>query len=146
MRFLALIIVLLGVALFLVLGAVVATRYYWAMVVLVPLAFVGLYDVVQTRHSITRNYPIMAHFRFLLEAIRPEMHQYFVESDIDGRPFSRDERSLVYERSKDIEGLKPFGTELDVYSEEYEWCMHSIAPRPKSKEHFRTLVGGPDCT
>ena len=101
---------------------------------------------VQTKHSITRNYPISAHFRFLLEGIRPEIHQYFIESDIDGRPYNRDQRSLVYERAKNIEGLKPFGTELDVYGDEYEWLNHSMAPRPKSETLFRTTVGGPQCT
>ena len=111
-----------------------------------PLALLGIYDVVQVRHSILRNYPLLAHMRFLLESISPEIHQYFMESNTSGRPFNRDQRSLIYRRSKDIEGLKAFGTELDVYSEEYEWCTHSIAPSRKSKEHFRTTVGGPQCT
>lgn len=146
MRYLALIVAVAGCLISLVMGIAISPSWYWALVIFAPLAVLGIYDLVQTRHSITRNYPILAHFRFLFEDIRPEMHQYFVESDIDGRPFNRDERSLIYERSKNIEGLKPFGTELDVYSSEYEWCAHSISPRPKSESHFRTLVGGPDCT
>lgn len=120
--------------------------WYIGVAVFGSLALLGIYDVVQVRHSITRNYPILAHMRFFLEFIRPEMRQYFGESNTDGRPFNRDQRSLVYERSKGIEGLKPFGTELDVNSEEYEWCKHSIAPRPKSEAHFRTMVGGAECT
>jgi glutamate synthase domain-containing protein 2 len=110
------------------------------------LALLGTYDLIQPHHSILRNYPILAHCRFLLEGIAPEIHQYFVESNLDGRPFDRDARSLVYRRAKNIEGLKPFGTELDVYKDEYEWAKHSMAPHPKAKEHFRTTVGGPDCT
>ena len=146
MRYLGLIGALVGVVVSILLGATVAAPFYWALVVFGPLMLLGLYDLVQTRHSILRNYPILGHFRFLFEAIRPELHQYFIESDLNGRPFNRDERSLVYERAKNIEGLQPFGTELDVYSGEYEWCSHSIAPHSKSKAHFRTLVGGPDCT
>ncbi|MAB80595.1 MAG: FMN-binding glutamate synthase family protein [Planctomycetes bacterium] len=145
MRFLPLFSVLVLAALCVVLGMKVRIDFLWGLVLLGPLALLGLWDMVQVRHSICRNYPIVAHLRFLFEAIRPEVHQYFVESDIDGRPFSRNQRSLIYERSKNIEGLKPFGTELDVYGEEYEWLNHSMAPRPKSQEHFRTSVGGPDC-
>ncbi|MEZ6070801.1 MAG: FMN-binding glutamate synthase family protein [Pirellulales bacterium] len=146
MRFSALIgaVILTGIFLGL---AIVASRWWFVGVAVAgSLSLLGIYDLVQVRHSITRNYPILAHMRFLLEAIRPEFHQYFIESDTDGRPFDRDQRSLIYERAKNVEGLKPFGTELDVYSDEYEWCTHSIAPRPKSKEHFRVMVGGPQCT
>jgi glutamate synthase domain-containing protein 2 len=110
------------------------------------LALLGTWDLIQTRHSICRNYPILGRLRFAQERIRPEIHQYYVESDTDGRPFSRDKRSVVYRRAKDIEGLQPFGTELDVYSEEYEWANHSMAPAPKATEPFRVEVGGPDCT
>ena len=127
------------------LGATVSVHFYWGLVFFVPLVLLGLCDLAQTKHSILRNYPIIAHFRFLFEAIRPEIHQYFVESDIDGRPYNRDQRSLIYERSKNIDGLKPFGTEIDVYGDEYEWLNHSMSPRPKSNELFRTMVGGSEC-
>jgi len=146
MRYLPFVIVIVLALATLALGAAVWTGFYWALLVLIPLVLLGVWDLIQTRHSITRNYPIIAHFRFLFEAIRPEIHQYFIESDIDGRPFNRDARSLIYERAKNIEGLKPFGTELDVYGDEYEWLNHSMAPAPKSSELFRTTVGGPDCT
>lgn len=145
MRFIPLFIALILTAAFVALGLVYCPWWLIGAGVCGPLALLGIYDLIQVRHSILRNYPIMAHFRFLLESIRPEIHQYFIENNTSGRPFNRDERSLVYERSKNIEGLKPFGTELDVYSDEYEWCTHSIAPRPKSEKPFRTLVGGPDC-
>jgi len=144
MRFLPVVLFAVLTALCLV-GGLVSPVLYWGLAIFIPFLLLGIYDLVQVRHSITRNYPILAHFRFLFEDIRPEIHQYFVESDIDGRPFNRDQRSLVYERAKNIDGLKPFGTELDVYGDEYEWLNHSMAPRPKSKELFRTSVGGEQC-
>lgn len=110
------------------------------------LMLVGTYDLCQTKHSITRSVPILAHLRFFMEFISPEMRQYFLESNTSGRPFNRDQRSLVYERSKNIEGLKPFGTEMDVYSDEYEWMVHSIAPTKKAETAFRTTVGGEQCS
>ena len=97
------------------LGAVVAPGLYWLLVVPGPLLLLGLYDLLQRRHSILRNYPVLGHLRFLLESAGPELHQYFIESNTSGRPFDRDTRTLIYERSKNIEGVKPFGTELDVY-------------------------------
>ncbi len=146
MRFGAFFAVVVLAVIFVALG--VSLSYWWLMgaAIFVPLALLGLYDIVQVHHSVTRNYPLLGHMRFALEFISPELRQYFLETDISGRPFSRDQRSLIYERAKNIEGLKPFGTELDVYSEEYEWCTHSISPRPKSEEPFRVMVGGADCT
>jgi glutamate synthase domain-containing protein 2 len=110
------------------------------------LTLLGIYDLVQTKHSVTRNYPILAHLRFLQESIAPEIHQYFIEGNTEGRPFDRDQRTLVYERSKNLSELKPFGTERDLYSTECEWFSHSIAPKPKSTEPFRITVGGDRCT
>ena len=75
-----------------------------------------------------RNYPIAAHLRFILEAIRPEMRQYFFEGEKDGMPFSRDQRAVVYQRAKDALDMRPFGTNYDVYAPGYEWINHSIAP------------------
>jgi glutamate synthase domain-containing protein 2 len=112
------------------------------------LLLLGVYDVSQRRHSILRNYPVLGHLRFLLESAGPELHQYFVESNLSGRPFNRDQRTLIYERSKDIEGLKPFGTELDVYAAGYGFIAHSIIPKPIIEDAERKLridVGGPDC-
>jgi glutamate synthase domain-containing protein 2 len=145
MRYLALAMVLAGVLICVVCGALSHVAWYAPLVVLVPLTLLGLWDLVQTKHSICRNYPLLGRMRFLQEMIRPEIHQYYVDSDIDGRPFSRDRRSLIYERAKNVAGLKPFGTEFDVYDDKYEWLNHSIAPRPKSEERFRITVGGPDC-
>jgi glutamate synthase domain-containing protein 2 len=129
-----------------VLGVQVAIGWFAGSVVFGLLTLLGVYDMVQTKHSITRNYPILAHLRFLQESIAPEIHQYFIEGNTEGRPFDRDQRTLIYERSKNISGLKPFGTEHDVYSDEFEWINHSLAPKAKSSEPFRITVGGEQCT
>ena len=110
------------------------------------MALIGLKDVLQTRHAILRNYPLTAHIRFLLEEIRPEIRQYFLESEKDGTPFSRDKRALVYQRAKQALDKRPFGTQNDVYASGFEWLDHSIAPKPVVKEPFRIVIGGPDCT
>src|ERR1700730_9118360 len=116
------------------------------MVVFIALAVVGTVDVLQSRHAILRNYPLTAHIRFILEEIRPEIRQYFLESEKDGTPFSRDKRALVYQRAKRALDKRPFGTQNDVYASGFEWLDHSMAPRPVSKEMFRIAIGGPDCT
>jgi glutamate synthase domain-containing protein 2 len=109
------------------------------------LTIIGVHDVVQTRHAILRNYPISGHLRFMLENVRPELRQYFFEGDKDGMPFPRDKRSIVYQRAKRALDKRPFGTQLDVYDNRFEWLHHSVAPKPPSKEPFRITVGGPDC-
>lgn len=119
--------------------------YYWAFGLLGLLALLGVWDVIQTRHAVLRNYPVIGHLRWLFEEIRPELRQYFFAGDKEEEPFDRDERSLVYQRAKDVEDDAPFGTKLDVYEENYAWLNHSIAPRPISEEACRTMVGGADC-
>ena len=120
-------------------------------VAIVPLALfasltaLGTRDLIQTRHSVLRNYPISAHLRFLLEDMRPEMRQYFFESDKDGAPFSRDTRAVAYQRAKMVLDKRPFGTEYDVYAEGFEWVRHSMVPRPPAAAPFRVRIGGPDC-
>jgi len=109
------------------------------------LAALGTRDLLQTHHSILRNYPIAAHIRFLLEEIRPEIRQYFLESDTDGVPFNRSKRSIVYQRAKADLDKRPFGTQLDVYSTGFEWINHSIAPKVHAHAPFRIAIGGPDC-
>jgi glutamate synthase domain-containing protein 2 len=121
-------------------------------IVLVPLlifgglTLLGIRDLTQKGHAVLRNYPISAHMRFLLEEIRPEMRQYFFESEKDGMPFSRDIRAVVYQRAKLQLDKRPFGTQEDVYREGYEWMHHSVAPKAHSDEKFRITIGGPDCT
>jgi glutamate synthase domain-containing protein 2 len=108
-------------------------------------ALVGFSDVIQRRHSILRSYPLAARLRFLLEEVRPEIRQYFLESDTDGSPFNRIKRSIVYQRAKGQLDKRPFGTLLDMNASTFEWLNHSAAPRTPTKEPFRILIGGPDC-
>jgi glutamate synthase domain-containing protein 2 len=109
------------------------------------LSLLGIYDLFQTRHAVLRNYPLSAHLRFILEEMRPEMRQYFFESEKDGMPFSRDKRAVIYQRAKMALDKRPFGTQYDVYSEGYEWLRHSMAPKPVAEAPFRITIGGPDC-
>ena len=109
------------------------------------LAALGTYDVTQVRHSILRNYPVIGHMRFLFEGIRPEIRQYLIESDQDEEPFSRDERSLIYQRAKGVEDKRPFGTRARVYDAGYEWLTHSVSPKHIENHDFRVTIGGPDC-
>lgn len=109
-------------------------------------AFVGIRDFIQPKHAILRNYPVAAHLRFLFEHIRPELRQYFFESDKEGMPFPRDKRSIVYQRAKRALDKRPFGTQYDVYRTEYEWLHHSMVPKPIASEPFRILIGEANCS
>nr|WP_245759238.1 FMN-binding glutamate synthase family protein [Tranquillimonas alkanivorans] len=120
----------------------------WALVPLAifgPMALLGLWDVVQPKHAILRNYPVIGHMRFLFEGIRPEIRQYLIESDQDEEPFSREQRSLVYQRAKGVEGNRPFGTRERVYDAGYSWLTHSVRAVHIDDHDFRVTVGGPDC-
>jgi glutamate synthase domain-containing protein 2 len=114
--------------------------------VALALTAVGVWDMTQTRHAVRRNYPILAHFRYFFESIRPEIRQYFFEDDTEARPFSRNQRSIAYQRAKQEVDKRPFGTQLDVYETGYEWINHSIAPAKTNGHNFRITVGGPQCT
>jgi glutamate synthase domain-containing protein 2 len=102
----------------------------------------GLRDLKQTRHAILRNYPILGHLRFLFEFVRPEIRQYFIESDGEATPFSRSQRSLVYQRAKGEPDNQPFGTHLNVGAQGYEWVNHSMAPTRLDSHDFRIWIGG----
>ena len=118
--------------------------FLWVLL-LSALVIVGISDLQQTHHAILRNYPVIGHLRFLLEFIRPELRQYFIESDNEAVPFSRSQRSLVYARSKGDSDKRPFGTQLDVRELGYEWLTHSISPSVIDSHDFRVSVGGPQC-
>jgi glutamate synthase domain-containing protein 2 len=105
------------------------------------LVAVGVYDMGQTKRSVLRNYPIIGHLRFILEFIRPEIRQYFIESDMEATPFSRSQRSLVYQRAKGEPDKRPFGTQLDVQADGYEWINHSVAPTKIGSHDFRITIG-----
>jgi len=118
----------------------------WWLLLFALLSAVGVHDLLQTHHAILRNYPILGHMRFLLEFIRPEIRQYFIESENEAAPFSRAQRTLVYSRAKGQSDKRPFGTQLDVMAEGYEWLTHSMAPSQIASHDFRVQVGGKDCT
>ncbi|MFF5026041.1 FMN-binding glutamate synthase family protein [Streptomyces collinus] len=132
-----------------VLAALASARlsawWLFAAVPLVLLGLLGTWDLLQRKHSVLRNYPVLGHARFLMEAIRPELQQYFIERNYDGRPFDRDVRSIVYERAKGTDAEEPYGTERDVYEPGYEFLVPSMAPRPVPKSPPRVRIGGPDC-
>jgi len=117
----------------------------WALIILLPILFITAFDFFQHKHALRRNYPLLARIRWLFEDLRPFMRSYIVESDREGRPFNLDERSLVYARAKGQVDSHPMGTELDVYSQEYEWLGHSMAPRDDCPRSWRLRIGGPDC-
>jgi glutamate synthase domain-containing protein 2 len=124
---------------------VVSTLWLWPAAAWAALSLVGLADYTQTRQAIRRNYPVIAHFRFFFEFIRPEIRQYFIEADTEELPFSRAQRSIVYQRAKHQADKRPFGTQLDVYQPDYEWINHSIAPTDIASHDFRIMIGGPHC-
>ncbi|MCW2779850.1 MAG: gltA [Marmoricola sp.] len=141
----------LGVLAFLgavtVLAAAIGGPGWWVLVaVVVLLLMVAIHDLVQKKHSILRNYPVLGHLRFLMEDIRPELQQYFIERNFDGRPFDRNTRSSIYEQAKGINEEHPFGTERDVDEPGYEYLVHSTVPVDVPAEPPRVRIGGPDCT
>ncbi|TAK92264.1 MAG: FMN-binding glutamate synthase family protein [Aquabacterium sp.] len=120
----------------------------WLAVLGGLLTFLGINDMRQTSRSVLRNYPVIGHLRYLLEFIRPELRQYFIESDNEAAPFSRQQRSLVYQRAKGESDKRPFGTQRDVGATGYEWISHSMVPTEIVSEDFRVTIGagGSSCT
>jgi len=117
----------------------------WSLILFGPLILLGVLDMTQTRQTVRRNFPLLGHGRYILEMLRPEINQYFVESNIDGRPYNRNKRSIIYQRAKGAVDTLPFGTQLDVYEEGYEWINHSILPKNSNGAPARVKVGGKDC-
>lgn len=115
--------------------------------IILVLTIIGYYDMTQSHHTIRRNYPLVGSLRYLFEDLRPKMYQYFIESDIDGKPINRVDRSTVYQRAKRVRDTIPFGTQYNVYEEGYEWICHSIAPKAFDtlNQDPRIMVGNKDC-
>ena len=130
---------------------IVAAIYYYfkvgflLLIVLPILLVVGIFNTIQKKHAILRNFPVLGYFRYLFEMIAPEIQQYFIERSTDGKPFSRNQRSLVYQRAKNIDSNTPFGTQLNLNDRNYEGIKHSIFPTKVNDELPRVLVGGKDC-
>ncbi len=118
----------------------------WAFVAVVPIIAVGLIDMFQTKHTIKRLYPVIGNFRYLFESVRPEIQQYFVESETSGAPIPREYRALVYQRAKGARDTRPFGTIFDVNRAGYEWINHSMVPKHATELAPRVTFGGKDCT
>jgi len=118
----------------------------WLAGIAGALSIVGIADLMAEKHTLRRNFPITAHIRTFFEYFRPMLRQYVVESDTEEVPYSHAQRSLVYQRAKNVEDKRPFGTELDLYATQYEWINHSLAPAKIDSYDFRVTVGGDRCT
>lgn len=140
LRYSAYALSLLGLAVFAVL-TLVARAYVPLFLVFLGLSALGTWDVLQRRRTVSRNYPILAHFRYFLESIGPEIRQYFIQSDTEERPYSREQRALVYQRSKGVLDKRPFGSQLEMNAEGYEWMYHSMLPVEIEDTDFRVTVG-----
>ncbi|NEM97656.1 FMN-binding glutamate synthase family protein [Pontibacter burrus] len=119
--------------------------YLWLLVLLVPLQVVYWHNIRQPKHSILRNYPLLGYFRYLLESIRPELRQYFFESDLDGKPFNRRQRSIVYQRAKNVRQTVPFGMQTDSQATGFEWIAHAMFPVHIPSDDLRVKVGSSRC-
>ncbi|QNN57622.1 FMN-binding glutamate synthase family protein [Diaphorobacter ruginosibacter] len=143
LRYTTFCIALLGTGLFFAAARLWGGGWWWTGYgVCLALSVLGVWDMLQTRHAILRNYPIIGHFRFMLEYIRPEIRQYFIESDQEALPFSRAQRSLVYQRAKGEPDSRPLGTLLNVSAQGYEWVNHSMQPTKLDSHDFRIWIGG----
>lgn len=138
-------ITLLTITTVALLGVYVAREIFWAYTLVVPLALLGFADMLQTRQAVRRNFPLIGHGRYLLEALRPEINQYFIESNTDGTPFSREQRSLVYQRAKGQLDTIPFGTQRDLYAPGAEWLSHSLVPKAIAHTPPRVRFGADTC-
>lgn len=123
-------------------------KFSFLLFIFVPLILMGFYDMYQSKHTIKRNFPLLGRMRYLLEDLGPEMRQYFIETDTDGRPFNRLQRSMVYARSKKESDMEPFGTQLNTYSSGYEWINHSIRAISfqKVNENPKVKIGSSQCS
>jgi glutamate synthase domain-containing protein 2 len=146
MRYAALALSLIGTLVFAATMASGGRIFVALFIICAGLSILGILDLVQKQHSLKRNYPILANLRFMLEKIRPEIRQYFLESDVDGQPYNRNKRAIVYQRAKHQLASRPFGTLQDVYQPEFEWLSHSIIPKHVEDQDFRVEVGGPQCS
>ena len=129
-----------------VLASLFWTPVLWFLVLLLPVILIGYLDLRQRKKTLLRLYPVIGHFRYLLEFIRPEIQQYFIESDTNGVPISREFRTLVYQRAKGSRDTRPFGTIFDVYRSGAEWINHSLAPIKNSDKDPRIIFGAANCS
>lgn len=133
-------------------AVILAWSYFWPYALFIflligPLIYMGFSDILQKKQSIKRNFPLIGRLRYFFEQIRPEIQQYFIESDTDGTPINRNDRAVVYQRAKQQIDSTPFGTQLNVYAEGYEWMAHSIQPIDSHtmEQHPRIVFGERRC-
>ena len=135
--FVACIVMLLGC----LVGLHWSLQWAWGVAVAGVLVGMGVFDIAQRRRAVSRNYPVLAHIRYFLETIGPEIRQYFIQADTQEIPYSRLQRALVYQRAKGVRDTRPFGTQIDVYANDHEWMNHSLAPTRIESHDFRILIG-----
>ncbi len=121
------------------------TPALWLLVIVIPYVLIGFYDLTTTKHNVLNNYPVLGHFRYMLEFVSPEIRQYFVETNDSGRPFNRITRALVYSRAKGQQDTQAFGTQYDIMKVGYHRSNHSLAPKEVDKSEERITLGGPQC-
>src|SRR5690606_27432541 len=126
-------------------GIIFTPRWFWLLLIPFPLLIIALYHSFQTSHAILRNYPLVGYFRYFFESIRPELRQYFWESDTDGKPFNRRQRSLVYQRAKNERETVAFGMQNDPSQPGNEWVAHTVFPVKIKERDLRTTVGNAQC-
>ena len=126
--------------------ALLIKSYYWIPVLLTCLYLVGIYNTAQTKHAILRNFPVLGYFRYFFEGISPEMQQYFIERETDGKPFPRHQRSAAYRRAKNLSDTVAFGTQLEVNHRKYEGIKHSIYAKTPMEDLPKVLVGNEQCS
>lgn len=127
-------------------GYYIHQAFWWILGLLMPFIIMGLFDILQSKHTIRKNYPLIGRLRYFFESIRPEISQYFIESDLSGRPFNRRSRSIVYQRAKAVRQTVPFGTQLDTTEPGYEWVTHSLYTSHIPEADLRIKIGSSQCT
>jgi glutamate synthase domain-containing protein 2 len=135
----------IGISILVLLLSLLWLPALWFFILIVPLILLGIFDINQKKKTILRLYPVIGHFRYLLEHVRPEIQQYFIESDTNGMPISREFRTLVYQRAKGVRDTRPFGTVFDVYRSGAEWINHSLAPTEIQDKDPRIIFGEENC-
>lgn len=126
--------------------SIVLPSILWSFLIVVPIILLGIYDLAQRKKTLLRLYPVLGRFRYMLEYVRPEIQQYFIESDTNGMPISREFRTLVYQRAKGVRDTRPFGTVFDVYRQGYEWINHSLNPVTELDNNPRIIFGEKNCS
>ena len=130
-----------GVLLFIAVGVLFGSFWFFFAIGFFLLFSIGLTDYFQKKRAVLGNFPLMGRFRFIFEAIRPELRQYFWEADSDELPYSRNQRAMVYQRSKQILAARPFGSDENQYLEDFSWLNHSISPTQIEDDNFKITVG-----